>query len=358
MISFATEANITRVVEEIFDSFSPDLFGKKVLIKPNFVITADPERAITTHPSILKAILEVVRHYGGKPIVGDNGMRPKSGEIPGMNEACGQYLKNIGASSVLKNIGGYEVPISADVLEADFIINVPKFKSHVLTGISVCIKNMFGIIPGNYKSRMHAITGHAKVLTQFFVDLYKWRTPDFNIVDAIIGMEGNGPTSGSPREIGKVIAGYNGVEVDTVCAYMMGFGDPRSIKLLDLANQKGLGDIDLKKIDVTGDLEMIRDFEKPSTYTLHLKEAKKSVFAERAQDFFDVLDKLGHIIPQCDDEKCIQCGECEEVCPAGAINLDPYPVLNRGKCISCFCCSEICVSGAMKVLEGEEIEMR
>ena len=130
---------------------------------------------------------------------------------------------------MMKSTGGYEVPISTSVLEADFLIDVPKLKTHVLTGISVCIKNMFSIISGNAKARMHAQTGHANIFPLFLVDVYVFRPRDFNIVDAGIG------TVWNPKRIEKIIANFNAAEVDTVCPHMMGFQDPRHIKLLEFA---------------------------------------------------------------------------------------------------------------------------
>jgi len=357
IVRSADESSVFQVINELFDSLALDPAGKRVLVKPNMVRHAEAERAVVTDPCVVKAIVETIRRRGGDPVVGDNPMIPSSEPIPGMAEACGGCLKSIGASSMMKSIGGYEVPISRDFLEADFVINVPKFKTHVLTGMSVCLKNMLGIVPGNAKAKMHARAGHAKGFTRFLVDLYSFRPPDLNIVDAMVGMEGNGPTAGNPRRIGKIIAGPNGVEVDAVCAYMMGFEDPRQIKLLDFAQEKGLGELRIEKIDVVGDLERIEDFDKPSTYTLHLKERKQSAFAVRHENIYQLWEKLGSMNPRCDEEKCIQCGECEEVCPAKAIYLNPYPVIDTEKCICCFCCTEICMSGAMEVPGRKEMEV-
>lgn len=109
-----------------------------------------------------------------------------------------------------------------------------------------------------------------------------------------------------------------------------------------------------------GDLEVFEDFEKPSTYTVHLegKEKTKSSFSERAEEIFGFWDFLGSLRPQCDEDNCTLCGECEEVCPQDAIKIDPYPVVDKDKCISCFCCMEACLYDAMKVPNWEEIQTK
>ncbi len=364
MVVKTDEQTVHQAVEDIFQTFEPDVAGKRVLIKPNLVSAASPDRAITTHPSVVKAVLDACLKRGADPTVGDNCMKGESiMDVTGIAEVCGEACRSIGVPSEMKTIVAdkpYEVPISKAVLDADYIINVPKMKTHVLAGITVCVKNMFGVIPGNRKAKMHALTGHAKPFTHFLVELYRYRPPDFNIVDAIIAMEGNGPSNGTPRRLNRLIGGPNGVEVDAVCAHLMGFGETRLVKTLDFASQSGLGEIDISKIDLVGDLDVVEDFQKPSTYTVHLKgkEKKKSSYAARAEEVFGFWDFLGSLNPQCDEDNCTLCGECEAVCPQNAIKIDPYPEVDKEKCISCFCCMEACLYDAMKVPNWEEIQKK
>jgi NAD-dependent dihydropyrimidine dehydrogenase PreA subunit len=140
-------------------------------------------------------------------------------------------------------------------------------------------------------------------------------------------MEGDGPSHGELREVNKIIAGTNGVEVDTVIAAMMGF-TPSRLKFLEMANNLGLGQIDLNKIDIVGDFEILPDFKPPLTYL------------------------TTKVRVELDEEVCTQCGTCEEVCQAGAMRLDPYPTVDNEKCIYCFCCSEGCPEGALKYYSG------
>jgi uncharacterized protein (DUF362 family)/Pyruvate/2-oxoacid:ferredoxin oxidoreductase delta subunit len=342
IIRKATYENLSQVIREIFEIFPMDLQGKKVFIKPNLVISSPPEKAATTHPALVKEIAEEVQRKGGRPWIGDNGIDIQTlYRVTGMEKTCGPYMVNISKEARLFEIGGYPVPISRFFLDTDIFISVPKLKTHQLAGMTCCLKNSFGLIPANYKSRMHFLSGHVKRLTEFFVDLYSWRIPDLNIVDGILAMEGEGPSFGKPREVGRIIAGQNGIAVDAVCARMINFENPRGIKLIDLAAKKGLVHFDLDHIQAEGPMRVIEDFVHPSTYTANTP-GKKSSFAADAEKYLEWWAELGRVRPLCNAALCNRCGDCLSACPSGAISIEPHPRIDPGKCLSCFCCVEGC----------------
>ena len=346
---------LTQIVHEIFEEFPIALKNKKVFIKPNLVRLAPPEKAVTTHPFLLKAIAEEVKRRGGLPRIGDNGIDVQNlYRVTGVEKTCASYMVNISRSASLFEIGGFRVPISRSFVEADIFINVPKLKTHVIAGMTCCLKNPFGLIPGNFKARTHALTGHAKRLTEFFVDLYRWRVPDLNIVDGILAMEGDGPSFGNPREVGKIIAGKDGIAVDAICARLIGFENPRGIKLIDLAEKKGLVNFDLNHPQVDGPLEVIEDFIHPSTYTVNIS-GKKSPFAANSEKHYQVWAELGKVNPACKDALCTQCSDCLSACPSGALLLQPYPKIAPEKCVSCFCCVEACPEKALIIPMADEL---
>lgn len=359
MIRKAAYDGLPQVVQEIFEAFPLDLRNKKVFIKPNLVRPAPPEKAATTHPVLLKAIAEEVKKREGIPQIGDNGIDVQSlYRVTGVEKICSPYLVNISRGASLFQVGGFQVPISRSIVEADLFINVPKLKTHMIAGMTCCLKNPFGLIPGNSKARMHALTGHAKRLTEFFVELYRWRIPDLNIVDGILAMEGDGPSFGNPREVGKIIAGKDGIAVDAVCARLIGFESPRGIKLIDLAEKKGLVNFDLNQPAVDGPIEGIRDFVHPSTYTANIP-GKKSPFAANAEKHHQVWNELGRVNPACKEMLCTQCGDCLGACPSGALFLQPYPKIDAEKCMSCFCCVEACSEKALAIpLSDDLLEKR
>ena len=351
LVRNATRDDYVERVKEIFELFEVDLRGKSVLIKPNILSPMPPEYGAVTDPQLVKAILEVCLEQTADIAVGDNpgGLKKNARDTArsaGIVDAVGEYYRNISESGEWVNLDSEIVErvfVSKIVGEVDYIINVPKLKTHVLTGLTGCVKNMFGTIIGSSKSRLHIDTGHPKRFTQFFIDLYRNRPPDLNIVDGVVAMEGNGPSHGKLRQVGKILAGTNGVEVDVVSACMIGW-EPLEIKTLELAHKAGLGEVEFDRIDVVGDFETLEPFERPVTHALTREEA------------VEIFEAITACRPQLDEDMCTICGKCvEEACPADALSLDPYPTLDGSKCISCFCCVELCPEGAMTVPDTEKL---
>ncbi|GAH75711.1 unnamed protein product, partial [marine sediment metagenome] len=225
-----------------------------------------------------------------------------------------------------------ELFISKIVKEADYIINVPKFKTHNLTTITGAIKNMFGIIPGGKKAQLHTLNRSINEFAELLVDIYQIRVPDLNIMDAIIGMEGAGPTNGKIRIINKIISSENGISLDSVMAAMMGL-KPDTIELLQVAKKRNLGKIDISNITINGELEVISGFKTPNNG--FLQRIRKKVVPH--------IFSFAAVIPIVDHNKCKICKKCIEVCPVSAMNLtNKFPEADRKKCISCFCCDEHC----------------
>ncbi len=339
----ADHERMDEILLDIFRELQVDLVGKSVLIKPNFGAAVGPEKSASTDARVVKAVLDTCLTQTKDVVIGENPGNLDQGamhsvEMSGILELAGDYYCNISKEGEFVDIGSDILPkvfISRKIREVDYLINVPKMKTHVLAGISCCIKNLFGYVVGAMKSRYHKETGGLKRLTQLWLDLYKFRTPDLNIVDAIVAMEGGGPTHGKPRSVGKIIAGTNGVEVDVVVTCMMGW-DPKKIKKLEMAHQQGLGEIDLGRIEVVGDFEVLPEFERPPTFALDPK--------------FNPYEEITKIRPTLDEGRCVLCRLCgDESCPMGAISFEPYPTIDEEKCISCYCCVEFCPEGALSV---------
>ena len=327
-----------------------DLKGKSVLIKPNFGAAVGPEKSALTDPRVVKAILDACRQQSDDVLIGDNPGNLDSGamhtiRMSGILDLAEDAYCNISRQGEFTDVGSEiirEVFLSKLISTVDVLINVPKMKTHVLSGISCCIKNLYGYIVGAMKARYHLEAGSLKRLTQLWLDLYKFRPPDLNIVDALVAMEGGGPTHGKPRRVGKIIAGRNGMEVDVVLTTMMGW-DPRRIKKLEMAWEQGLGEIDINRIDVKGDFEIMPTFERPPTFT-------------SLDPKFNPYEEIVKIQPNVNRELCSMCRLCgDESCPAGAISFEDVPVLDREKCISCYCCVEFCPEGALSVEYDPEI---
>jgi len=350
IVKNASFENLSEVIQAIFDELTVNIKGKSVLIKPNFGAAVGPEKSALTDPRVAASILDCCLKQSKDVIIGDNPGNLDTGamqtiERSGILSLAPDNYFNISKEGSFTDIGSEiikQVFLSKKLLETDYIINVPKMKTHILCGLSCCIKNLYGYIVGAMKARYHLESKSLKRLTQLWLDLYKYKTPDLNIVDAIIAMEGGGPTHGNPRSVGKIIAGTNGMEVDVALTAMMGW-KAEDIKMLQMAHEQGLGEIDYRKIDISGDFEILPEFEKPPTFA-------------SINPKFNPYEEIIKIQPQLNEEACIICRLCgDESCPADAITLEEYPVINKDKCIACYCCVEFCPEGALSVAYNEEV---
>lgn len=331
--------NCHQAIERIFHLFPLELEGKKVVIKPNALRSAGPKEGITTHPAVLKAVInEVVSRRPASLIVGDNpgvfsyGMNEKAFKDTGMMEAAGNYYRNLGADTIVKELDSPYIEraqVSRAILEADIYISVPKFKTHGLTGLSCAIKNNFGLLAGALKAQTHKRAGNPLNFAEALVDIFAIRIPDLVIVDGVLAMEGNGPASKDLISLGRILAGYDSVAIDTVAAYMMGF--PELPRTIELAAARGYGISELSRISIDGKLEVIPGFKLPQGVK------------------YTSLDDVTGVRPRVDKELCSLCGNCINHCPAGALKMEEYPILTPELCITCFCCQELCPQKAIEL---------
>lgn len=330
-----------KAIERIFQQFPLALEGKKVVIKPNVLRSSSPEEGVTTHPSVLKAVVnEVVKRHPASLIVGDNpgifsyGMNEKTFKDTGLMDAAGIYYRNLGMETIQKEINSSYVDfalVSQAIVDADVYISIPKFKTHGLTGLSCAIKNNFGLLAGGLKAQTHKRAGNPFHFAEALVEVFAIKIPDLVIVDGILAMEGNGPASKDLIHLNKIIAGDDPVAIDTVVAYMMGFPDlPRTI---ELAASKGYGICELSKINIQGKLEVIPGFKLP-------KMEPRGMMT---------MDSITAVRPQVNKELCTLCGTCVEHCPNNALTMEDYPTVNSGQCITCFCCQELCPQKAIEL---------
>ena len=351
MIERATYDTARAAVDRAFEIFPLPLRGKRVLIKPNVLRAATPEEAITTHPAVLRAVVEKVESLGpAQIVVGDNpgvvsyGANEKSFEMSGLIAASKGYYRNIGndSSPVAFNPDFVsQVTLSQAILDADIVISLPKFKTHGLTVVSGAIKNSYGFLPGAQKAMLHKAAGDADRFHDMLVEIFRLRVPDLFIVDAVIGMEGNGPASPDLRDIGRILASDNAVALDAVIATMMGC-EAGNLRFLRRAKRMGLGDYDLQAIEIVGDLVIVPDFKLPPL------SGEGSMHNPHVQA---LLDNRIRQRPQADPALCTGCATCVEQCPVSALSMDELlPVVDAETCIACFCCQEICPEKAIALV--------
>lgn len=348
MIQPATYENVRQAVDRAFELFPLKIRGKRVLIKPNVLRISEAAEGIVTHPAVLRAVVEKVETLGPAAIVvGDNpglfnyGANEESFQKTGLMEAAKGYYQNIGNHSLQVDFNPEFMPtvsLSRIVRDAEIIISLPKFKTHGLTVITGAIKNSYGFLPGAQKAQLHKAAGNPERFHEVIVEVFRLRVPDFFLVDAIVGMEGNGPASPDLRDIGLILASDNAVALDAVMATMMGCA-PGHLLFLRQAREAGLGDYDLNHIEIIGELKPLPDFKLPplSGEAIFHNEAIQALIHGRTL-----------LRPQVNPDWCTGCGTCIEQCPVSALSMcDNLPQVDPDTCITCFCCQEICPEKAI-----------
>ncbi len=348
MICPADYENVREAIDRAFSLFPLQLQGKKVLIKPNVLRASEAKEGVVTNPAVLRAVVEKVETTGPASIVvGDNpglfnyGANEESFEKTGLTAAAKGYYQNIGNDSLKVPFNPEFMPavsISRIVTEADIIISLPKFKTHGLTVMTGAIKNSYGFLPGAQKAKLHKAAGSPERFHEVIVEVFRLRVPDLFIVDAVVGMEGNGPASPDLRDIGLILASDNAVALDAVIATMMGC-EPGRLRFLRKAKEMGLGDYELSTIEVIGDLKPVPDFKLPPL-------GGEAILSNTAVQ--ELLHSRTIMRPLADPELCTGCGTCVEQCPVSALSMsDTVPQADTDLCISCFCCQEICPEKAI-----------
>ena len=348
MIHPADYDNVRNAVDSVFEHFSTQVTGKKVLIKPNVLRSSEAEEGIVTHPAVLRSVVEKVEAMDpASIIVGDNpglfnyGANEESFKKTGLMDAAKGYYQNIGDDSQKVEFNPEFMPtvsLSQAVLEADIIVSLPKFKTHGLTVITGAIKNSYGFLPGALKAKLHKAAGSPERFHEMVVDVFRLRVPDLFILDAVVGMEGNGPASPDLRDIGLILASDNAVAMDSVMAVMMGL-EPIQLRFLQKAKELGLGENDLDKIEIIGELKRLSDYKIPPL-------GGEAVMNNEAIQ--EMIHSRTLLLPQVAPDLCTACETCIEQCPVSALSMNgDIPQVDADTCITCFCCQEICPEKAI-----------
>jgi uncharacterized protein (DUF362 family)/Pyruvate/2-oxoacid:ferredoxin oxidoreductase delta subunit len=316
--------------------------GQVVFIKPNLLSDHDPEDAVTTHPEIARAVIRAVRRCGGVPRVGDS---PASAvkldqvlEKTGYKRLCAEEsvelvnLEKSGAVAVEEN--GLRFHVAKPVLEADVLVNLPKIKTHVLTSLTVAVKNLFGTLPGYQKAQFHKTYPRPREFSLLLKAINQRLKPALNIADGVIAMEGDGPSAGSPVQLGLLAASADAAALDAALCGLL---------RVRLGAVPYLGQEDAERASVEWTAAAppanIARIRVPSTLRANLISKHLVRF----------LDPWIWIRPGF-NAGCIRCGRCIKACPASALSMENAqrtPLLNPPACIGCCCCHEICQSHAV-----------
>jgi len=247
--------------------------GDSVLLKPNFIAPRARRCATQTDPAVLLEVARLLKDFGARPFIGDSpawsnvfacvkalkmedALKKMSVPVKQLNKP--KYCR-IGA----KNI---EVGISSIALDADVIINMPKFKTHQQLAATFAVKNMFGCVSGKRKALWHFSKGeNADEFCELLIEVYKFLNPAMTIIDAVTAMDGPGPIRGRARPLGWLIGGTEPIACETVCCKLVNI-KPQDIPIIKTAKQMGFGCSDADKITILGDSlpqSPCMDFEMP-----------------------------------------------------------------------------------------------
>ncbi len=319
--------------------------GMKVLLKPNLLSSRVPEDAVDTHPEVVRAVARLVKGAGAVPFIGDSPggygknideIFEKSG-IKRIAEEEGIELQRFTASRFVNGI-----PIARQIFDSDRVISIPKFKTHSVTVLTAAIKNMFGSVVGLYKAECHSRAPREEDFSRIIAKVYSLTNPNLTIVDGIIAMECDGPSSGVIRKMNLIMAGEDAVAIDSCLAKVMGV-EPLDILVTKEAYKNKLGEADLSRIEVLGDsLDsfIAKDFKLPQTTPL--KYLPKGVM--------NYVASLIRFKPYIDIETCKRCNLCKIACPVNCIEIEKdYCRIDYKKCVRCLCCHEICPYRAISI---------
>ena len=334
--------------------------GMRIVIKVNLVSAMKPEAAATTHPALLTELVKMLKEKGAEVILGDSpGGLFNAAHLNHVYDVCGlRACEEAGAQlnqdfsqCVVKDanaVAAKEFQYTAYLDKADAIIDFCKLKTHGMMGMTNAVKNYFGVIPGTMKPEYHFKYPNAADFADMLIDLCQHFKPRLVLCDAVVGMEGNGPTMGTPRKIGALLAGLDAHKVDLVSCGLLGY-TPGEIPTLKAAIARGLIPDSAGKLSVFGDPAA---FAVPDWQRMQAQSTTSFRFMRKGIVGKAVSAVVGTTLtpyPKPAKSECIGCAKCAGICPAGAITMrHKLPVIDRGKCIHCFCCQEFCPKGAMK----------
>ncbi len=341
--------------------------GDRVALKLNLLMAAEPEKAVTTHPAVAAAVGRLVEDAGASPFLIDS---PTGGysytestlkrvyRATGMQKAAERADLDVNVDTSYETVSYPEgklirhFEILSPLLEAERIFNLSKLKTHNLMTMTGAVKNLFGAIPGRIKPGYHAKLTDKSLFAQMLLDLAGCVHPRLSIMDAVVGMEGDGPGSGTPRPVGLLIGSESPLALDVVAGEIMGL-DREENPLLVEAEKQGRDPTRLEEIELVGmDPGELRipDFQLPSTLIQGTGLRGTRWWQKLVHPLFrDALT----LKPKVRTEKCIACGDCVTICPMGVISIvgeDPqHSRIDDEGCIRCYCCHETCPQDAIEL---------
>ncbi len=333
--------------------------SETVLLKINLLMKKRPEEATTTHPVFVRALTEKLINHGAKVIIADSPGGPFNEKmLRGIYRVCGiEDVANQTGAKLNYDTRNIEVKVEdlkilnqitvmGIMKDVDKVISVSKLKTHGMALFTGAVKNMFGIIPGLLKAEYHFNMPDIVNFSDLLVDICKFANPVLSFMDGIVGMEGEGPSAGTPRKVKAVIASESPYHLDVIAASLIGI-NPIDVPTIKRCVERGICSGESSDIEIIGEeVErfIVKDFKVPNIKSVHFLKGILPTFIEKR------INNLLQPKPIFNHEICIGCRDCAESCPAKTIDMvNNKPVVNMDNCIRCFCCQELCPKKAVAI---------
>lgn len=330
--------------------------GMRVLLKVNLIGPKHPDTAAVTHSEFVRALTRILTERGCTVWIGDSSGGSIAGIAPTAQSLVVSGLAKVAKEegAVIKNFdreGVVEVTpasgrtnkmyLARPLFEADFIINLPKLKTHSAGIYTGAVKNLFGCIPGLRKAEYHRLAPDPKDLGQTIADIHQAVKVGLHIMDGITAMQGEGPTAGEVYHAEKILISTDPLALDTTAAAMLGM-EVEDIPILESGRERQLGESDLEKIEIAGDYDApppLRNFKLPRRFRSSRK--RNHAILVKLIDFLKTR-------PRIKLKLCKNCNMCVESCPVQAIDRESKRI-DYNSCIECMCCHELCLHNAVEL---------
>jgi len=337
--------------------------GERVVVKPNLLRASKPEEAIVTHPAVVRAVVRLTQEAGGIVTIADSPSGPLSEPLlrRAYRQAGWETVAQEMGAILNYNCNGIQVPhpegrlikrfdLLQVIAQADCVITVPKLKTHGLVRFTGATKILFGCIPGVLKAGYHTKLQSVSLFSEMLLDLLTLVKPRLCVMDAVMGMEGKGPSAGKPRYVGALLVSADSVALDVVATSLVGM-EPLSVPILKVARDRGMTAGYVAGINVVGDpLAQLRvsNFQAPPANPD--MAMIPGIVPKQARTWI-----TGQLLlrPVADPARCTGCKTCYQNCPVGAISMvDKKAIMDPARCIRCYCCHEICPEKAIDLKRG------
>ncbi len=330
--------------------------GMLVVLKPNLLMKRRPEEATTTHPALAGAVAKALRRRGiDRIVLADSPGGPYTrAQLSGIYGACGMAAEGERAGFALNLETGHgerENPrgevcrafsLIDPILQADLVINLCKLKTHCMTTLSGGVKNLFGCVPGLMKPELHCRFPRREEFCGMLVDLCETVRPGITFCDAVVSMEGDGPSGGVPVETEYTFCSENPYALDSLLCRFGGF-DEGTVETQAAAKRRGLW----AEPEPVGDVLEVHPLKMPQSKPVDFMNQVPAALRRPAKY---LMEHVAAPRPVIQKRLCVGCGKCAESCPAKAIDLQEKKAGIRAKdCIRCFCCHEMCPVKAIRI---------